>query len=303
MEKAMKKILVIMPTYNGEKYLTEQLESIWHQQGVDVTVLVRDDGSKDGTQALLEQYQREGKLTWYTGAHLHVEKGVFDLMKRAQAYDVDYISFADQDDVWDADKLLVATQFLDTVQDDTPALYYCGQRLVDGELNPIADHSLNDRRTLTTRFVLSDFAGCTGVFNKALLREVVSFEPDYMLMHDTWVLKVCLCLGGKVFMDPNPHMDYRQHGGNTVGLGRSLPAYMKQVDQYLNVYHVEKQIRELVRGYGDRMVPKYRKLAKMICEYRENPAYKKKLLDRRVVDFHAKGLNLTYWLKVQLNRL
>ena len=62
MEKAMKKILVIMPTYNGEKYLTEQLESIWHQQGVDVTVLVRDDGSQDGTQALLEQYQREGKL-------------------------------------------------------------------------------------------------------------------------------------------------------------------------------------------------------------------------------------------------
>lgn len=299
----MRKILVIMPTYNGEKYLSEQLESIWHQKGVELSVLVRDDGSTDGTKALLDRYQSEGKLTWYTGGHLNVAKGVFDLMKKATQYDVDYISFADQDDVWDADKLLVAVQSLDTVDARVPALYYCGQRLVDGELNPIADHILNDKRTLTTRFVLSDFAGCTGVFNKALLNEVVTFEPDYMLMHDTWILKVCLCLGGKVFVDPQPHMQYRQHGGNTVGLGRSLPAYLKQVDQYLNVYHVEQQMRELVRGYGDRMVPKYRKLARMICEYRENPAYKKKLLDKRVVDFHARGLNLTYWLKVKLNKL
>lgn len=299
----MRKILVIMPTYNGEKYLSEQLESIWHQKGVELSVLVRDDGSTDGTKALLDRYQSEGKLTWYTGGHLNVAKGVFDLMKKATQYDVDYISFADQDDVWDADKLLVAVQSLDTVDARVPALYYCGQRLVDGELNPIADHILNDKRTLTTRFVLSDFAGCTGVFNKALLNEVVTFEPDYMLMHDTWILKVCLCLGGKVFVDPQPHMQYRQHGGNTVGLGRSLPAYLKQVDQYLNVYHIEQQMRELVRGYGDRMVPKYRKLARMICEYRENPAYKKKLLDKRVVDFHARGLNLTYWLKVKLNKL
>lgn len=303
MGNMMRKILVIMPTYNGEKYLSEQLESIWHQKGVELSVLVRDDGSTDGTQALLDRYQSEGKLTWYTGGHLNVAKGVFDLMKKATQYDVDYISFADQDDVWDADKLLVAVQSLDTVDAKVPALYYCGQRLVDGELNPIADHILNDKRTLTTRFVLSDFAGCTGVFNKALLNEVVTFEPDYMLMHDTWILKVCLCLGGKVFVDPQPHMQYRQHGGNTVGLGRSLPAYLKQVDQYLNVYHVEQQMRELVRGYGDRMVPKYRKLARMICEYRENPAYKKKLLDKRVVDFHARGLNLTYWLKVKLNKL
>lgn len=303
MGNMMRKILVIMPTYNGEKYLSEQLESIWHQKGVELSVLVRDDGSTDGTKALLDRYQSEGKLTWYTGGHLNVAKGVFDLMKKATQYDVDYISFADQDDVWDADKLLVAVQSLDTVDARVPALYYCGQRLVDGELNPIADHILNDKRTLTTRFVLSDFAGCTGVFNKALLNEVVTFEPDYMLMHDTWILKVCLCLGGKVFVDPQPHMQYRQHGGNTVGLGRSLPAYLKQVDQYLNVYHIEQQMRELVRGYGDRMVPKYRKLARMICEYRENPAYKKKLLDKRVVDFHARGLNLTYWLKVKLNKL
>lgn len=299
----MKKILVIMPTYNGEKYLPEQLESILAQQGVDVSLLVRDDGSSDGTRAILDKYQDEGKLRWYTGEHLNADKGFFDLMKQAVGENFDYIAFSDQDDVWDSDKLSVAVQSLDSADEKVPALYYCGQRLVDGNLKPIADHELNCRRTLTTRFVLSDFAGCTGVFNRALLGEVVKFEPDYMLMHDTWVLKVCLCLGGRVFVDTKPHMDYRQHGGNTVGLGRSLPAYLRQVNQYLNVYHVEAQMHELMRGYADRMVPEYRKLAQMICEYRQNRAYKKKLLDRNYINFYAKGLNLTYWLKVTLNKL
>ena len=299
----MKKILVIMPTFNGEKYLAEQLNSILTQEGVDVSLLVRDDGSADGTRAILDKYQSEGKLRWYTGEHLNVDKGFFDLMKQAAGEDFDYIAFSDQDDVWDSDKLAVAVQSLDTADEALPALYYCGQRLVDGELNHIADHELNGQRTLTTRFVLSDFAGCTGVVNRTLLNEVVKFEPDYMLMHDTWVLKVCLCLGGKVFVDTKPHMDYRQHGGNTVGLGRSLPAYLKQVNQYLNVYHVERQMHELMRGYGDRMVPEYRKLAQMICEYRQNRQYKKKLLDKHYINFYAKGLNVTYWLKVTLNKL
>lgn len=299
----MKKILVIMATYNGEKYLPEQLESILGQSNVEVSILVRDDGSSDGTRALLDKYQSEGKLKWYTGEHLNVTKGYFDLMKKAADCQVDYIAFSDQDDVWDSDKLYIAAKSLDSVEKSIPALYYCGQRLVDGELNPIADHKLNSRRTLTTRFVLSDFAGCTGVFNKALLDEVVKFEPEYMLMHDTWILKVCLCLGGRVFVDTEPHMDYRQHGGNTVGLGRSIPAYIKQVGQYLNEYHVEAQMRELMRGYSDRMIPEYRKLAQMICEYRKNRKYKKKLLDRSFINFYSNGLNLTYWLKVTLNKL
>ena len=122
-------------------------------------------------------------------------------------------------------------------------------------------------------------------------------------MHDTWILKVCLCLGGKVVVDPETHMKYRQHGGNTVGLGRSLPAYLKQVQQYLNVYQIERQMRELVRGYREQMVPEYKMQAEMICEYRHNRKYRKKLLDRNYINFCNRGLNLTYWLKVRLNKL
>lgn len=58
----MRKILVLMATYNGEKYLPEQLESIWNQRKVEVSLLIRDDGSKDGTRRLLDAYQKDGKL-------------------------------------------------------------------------------------------------------------------------------------------------------------------------------------------------------------------------------------------------
>lgn len=298
-----KKVLIIMATYNGEKYLKEQLESIFDQKNVEVSVLVRDDGSQDRTIDILEMYKREKRIDWYTGPHLNVAKGYFDLMKKAAAYDVDYIAFSDQDDIWDLDKLHVALQALDKVNFETPALYYCGQRLVDQDMKFISNHRLNEYRNLTTRFVLSDFAGCTGVFNKKLLEEVVCFEPTYMLMHDTWILKVCLALGGKVIVDSEPHMNYRQHGGNVVGLGRSIPAYLKQVKQYLNEYLVEEQMIELIKGYGDRLVPEYREIAVCIYNYRKNLKCKKILLDKRKINFYNTGLNITYAIKVLLNKL
>lgn len=297
----MNRILVLMATYNGEKYLKEQLDSIFAQKDVDVTVLARDDGSSDETTTILDDYSKSYQLSWYSGKHLNVSRGYFSLMQKGADRDFDYYAFSDQDDVWDDDKLSVGIAAIADMK--VPALYYCGQRLVDGDLTFIANHKLNKDRSLSTRFILSDFAGCTGVFNKALIREVVSYKPAYMLMHDTWVLKVCLALGGAVVVDPNPHMSYRQHGGNAVGLGRSLPAYFKQVKQYLNEYKVEPQMRELIKGYSGRMVSPYNKIAEACCRYRTDRQSRKLLLDRSTADFCAKGLNTTYRLKVFLNRL
>lgn len=299
----MEKVLIIMSTYNGDKYLEEQLESILRQKSVRVELLIRDDGSSDSTQKILEQYKEKSKLCWYTGAHLDVAKSYFDLLKASKAYDAKYIAFADQDDVWDENKLVIAVENLKSLPSDNPQLYYCGQRLVDSDLQFLSNHKLNKERTLKTRFVLSDFAGCTGVFNIKLRDAVIKYEPSYMLMHDTWILKICLALGGDVVVDPEPHMSYRQHGGNTVGLGRSMSAYLKQVKQYMNEYLVEPQMEELLKGYGDGIVPDYKELAECICSYKHDSFCKRKLLNSNIIDFHNRGLNLTYKLKVILNKL
>ena len=87
----MKKILVIMATYNGEKYLEEQLNSILQQKNVCVDILVRDDGSSDSTVTILNRYRENGKLEWYTGEHLNVANGFFDLMLKAKQKESDYI--------------------------------------------------------------------------------------------------------------------------------------------------------------------------------------------------------------------
>lgn len=299
----MKKVLVLMATYNGEKYLQEQLDSLYAQLDIDIDILARDDGSKDSTQKILEENSKTHKLAWYQGKHKNVSKGFFELMQKAAKLEYDFYAFCDQDDVWDPDKLKIAVTTIENNPENKPALYYSGQRLVDENLSFIEDHRLNDERTLKTRFVLSDFAGCTGVFNKILLSEVIKFEPEYMLMHDTWILRICLALGGKVVVDPEPRMNYRQHTGNTLGLGHSLGATLKQVRQYINEYQIERVTKELVRGYGDRMIPEYKELSTWICGYREKKEYKKKLLDKRNIDFCKRGLNITYWLKVSMNKL
>lgn len=290
-----------MATYNGAKYLQEQLDSLYRQDGVAVDILARDDGSNDSTQEILEKNSNNHNLSWYQGEHKNVQMGFFELMKKGAELNYNYYAFCDQDDVWDANKLKIAVESIKDLKE--PALYYAGQRLVDENLQFIEDHKLNSKRSIKTRFVLSDFAGCTGVFNSALIKEVVKYEPEYMLMHDTWVLRVCLAVGGRIIVDPEPRMKYRQHANNTLGLGHSISATIKQVDQYLNKYQIEKVTKELVKGYWEKMIPEYRELSSWICEYKTNREYKLKLLDKKNIDFCKTGLNITYWLKVILNKL
>lgn len=297
----MEEVLVLMATYNGEKYLQEQLDSLYLQKDVNVQILVRDDGSTDSTQTILEENSKKNKLMWYQGSHKNVQFGFFELMQKAVDMKYKYFAFCDQDDVWDNDKLKIAISELKSV--NSMGLYYSGQRLVDANLNFIENHTLNVDRKNKARFVFSDFAGCTGVFNRALLEEIVKFQPQYMLMHDTWILRVCLALGGQVIIDPEPRMNYRQHAKNTVGLGHGIRSTFKQVKQYIHEYHIEEVTKELVRGYGNRMTKDYKEICDWICGYRNNKEYKKKLLDKSNIDFCKRGLNFTYWIKVQFNKL
>lgn len=297
----MEKILVLMATYNGEKYLQEQLDSIYKQKGVDADILVRDDGSKDSTISILKDNEKKHSLKWYQGKHCNVQKGFFELMQKAVNMNYNYFAFSDQDDVWDDDKLLVA--YRNICNSPGCALYYSGQRLVDENLKLIENHELNKERSLKSRFVLSDFAGCTGVFNRKLLEETIIFKPNYMLMHDTWILRICICLGGKVVIDSEPHMNYRQHIGNAVGLKHGMLATFKQVRQYIYEYQIERLTKELLLGYENKMLPEYREVANWICNYKIDKEARKKLLDKKNIDFCNKGLNLTYKLKVMMRKL
>ena len=108
----MERVIVLMSTYNGEKYLRNQIESLLRQVDVEIEILVRDDGSKDGTLGILEEYKNSreysGKLSYYVGPNVGPAKSFLDLIKHAP--EAEYYALCDQDDTWLPDKLKIAVE-------------------------------------------------------------------------------------------------------------------------------------------------------------------------------------------------
>ena len=301
------KVIVLLSTYNGEEYLKEQLESLFSQKDVEVSVIVRDDSSSDRTCQILDGFKDKFPLEWYKGEHYGVQKSYMELMKVAASKDFDYFAFCDQDDVWDEDKLSVGLRKIRRFEArwglDIPVLYYSGQRLVDKNLNLIGEHTLKRYRTDYARFLVNDAAGCTEVFNRNLLDMVNRYEPRYILMHDTWILKVCLAVGGKIIVDTGSHLSYRQHNNNSVGLRKDIISKIKKTKNYISGQNISKQMWELKKGYSDRIVSEYMEIIDEVLRYKKSFSKKKCLLETRKYYFDDIALQIVYFFNVLLNRL
>ena len=289
-------VTVVLATYNGGKFLREQLDSLLAQKGVKVSILVRDDASQDGTVKILDEYQDKGLLTWYTGEHLNVQKGYLDLLKHVG--ETDYYAFCDQDDVWDEDKLLIAVTELDDLPQDRPSMYFCSQRLVDENLNFLSVHIISTDRSDHTNFLMSNVAGCTAVFNRVLVEAVNSANPEFILMHDSWLFKVCLALGGNYYADAAAHINYRQHANNVAGLNNGIRGKLRQAKRRIEVFEIQKQCESLYKEYSDAMTPEYKEYTDLIVNYKRN-----RLKVLHEVDFKSKGLNAIVKIKVLFNKL
>ncbi len=241
-----------MSTYNGERFLPEQLRSIYDQQGVQVSLLVRDDGSTDGTLSLLSQEQSRGALRFYTGPNLRPARSFMHLLRQAPD-EADLYAFSDQDDVWLPDKLLSAA--LAIGQERGPALYFCQTSLVDERLSPLPQVLISPRLTYGEALVYQFVGGCTMVFNSALRDIVNQYEPSYLRMHDIWVYDIALAVGARVCFDPIPHILYRQHQRNAVGQSASLGReWTERMSRLLHPEHIRlRTARELLQGYASQM--------------------------------------------------
>lgn len=265
----MKKIAVLMSTYNGEKYLREQLDSILNQKNVEVSILIRDDGSTDSTIYLLDAYKNKYRnISWYNGKNIRTAKSFIDLIINAPK-DVDYYAFSDQDDVWIEDKLSRAVDLLEELDSSYPRLYCSNYQLVDNQLHYLPDNNHVSTETFGAALVSSCCTGCTTVFDKKL-KEFLSIEiPNYILMHDDWAHKVCLAVGGSVFYDKEKHILYRQHGNNVDGGVRTLSSRIKKIVYRINSKDKirSKQLKEIERIYGRYMPVDNRALLHKVANY------------------------------------
>lgn len=215
----MEKIAVLMSTYNGEKYLKQQIDSILRQNvNAKVDLWVRDDGSNDTTCDILKSYAEAGKLNWYNGKNLHSASSFMNLIKNVKDYD--YYAFADQDDIWEVNKLKIG---LEKIRDfnKIPTLFFSNASLVDAELNPIGRNVYRNYPKLDfdTLCCAGGLLGCTMVFNDKLA-ESLRITPDKVniIMHDFYAAQVCKALNGKIIYSHQPLVKYRQHSNNVVGV-------------------------------------------------------------------------------------
>ncbi len=210
-------ISVVMATYNGEQFLEEQIGSILDQTLPPSEFLVCDDGSTDGTIAILEKYQRKGRLKLFINDRNLGYAGNF---KKAVSLAAEghYVALSDQDDVWRPDKLLLSAERLAAIEKpEIPCMVYSDLIVVDRDrnlLNPSfrsilgqGNYPYNLKTLLFGNFV----NGCT-IFMNPCARKYMSSLPDD-LYHDAWLALATYTFGNAESL-PEPQVEYRQHTSN-----------------------------------------------------------------------------------------
>lgn len=219
---------ILLSTYNGAPYLPALLESLLAQSHKDWVLFWRDDGSKDGTVALMAAWGAAHPDHFRAIEGPPGNQGVVGsfmaLLRAAAAEDLPAIAFADQDDVWLPEKLAWALEALARVPAGQPALYCARQRLVDDGLREIGlSASLAGPAGFPACLTQNIATGNTVVLNTAAIALLAASHPPRETWHDWWCYLMISAAGGRILRDERGVILYRQHGGNVVGAPASAP--------------------------------------------------------------------------------
>ncbi len=241
------KVQILLSAYQGEAFLEEQLDSLLRQSWKNLEILIRDDGSQDGTRKILEDYSgRYEHIKYFPGENIGVTQSFFELLRQS---DAEYVAFCDQDDVWLEHKVEAAVRKL--AQETGPALYCSNKILVDRSLTPMKKQS---RRRLKPGFgnaaVECICTGCTAVMNRELADILTARLPEYAILHDWWTY-LAASYTGTVIFDPHPYILYRQHESNVVGAKGGFWGQVQSKAAYLKKSRgkLKRQLSEFARLY------------------------------------------------------
>lgn len=207
-------ISVCMATYNGEKYLKDQLDSILKQIQNSDEVIISDDGSSDSTRYIIEEFQKEYKNIYLVdGSKRGVQKNFENALKHARG---DILFLSDQDDVWKDGKV---KRVLKEFEDPQTLCVVHDCEIVDANLNSTNETFFglkHGKPGLIVNLYKNAFIGCGMAFRKCVFEKSYPF-PDHIEMHDWWIGLVASCMG-KTFFIHDSYLLYRRHGDNTSSL-------------------------------------------------------------------------------------
>lgn len=238
------KIDILLATYNGEKYLKEQLDSILNQTYKNIRIIISDDCSKDTTPEILKEYQKKDDRI-----ELHIQKNNLGVVKNIEfllkEVKSPYYMLADQDDYWLPEK---AEKSLEKLKEEKADLVFGDLEVVDKNLNTMYS-SFNDYMLLTRKinkyinsykvnYLYNCITGCTVLAKKETIEKIIPLPTNSKrLIHDHWI-GLMVALNGKLAYVPEKYIRYRQHGNNEVGTEKISHGFkkLKQVrDWFIDV--------------------------------------------------------------------
>lgn len=234
-------VAILLATYNGAPNLAEQLDSFAAQTHPPALVLVSDDGSEDATRTILDSFAARHPalpVTVLEGPRAGAAANFLSLLARCPPH-IDMACFADQDDVWLADKTARAVSHLArphlarTHMADTAPRLYCARTFE-------CDADLDNRRLsrlprkppgFRNALVQNIAAGNTIMLNRAALdiARTAAAVTGEVAVHDWWVYQLMTGAGAEVIFDPEPVLLYRQHAGNLIGANRGGLASLRRL--------------------------------------------------------------------------
>lgn len=243
--KNKKNIAIIMATYNGEKYISEQIESILDNTYKDFVIHICDDGSTDTTLIIAERY----KKLYPENIEIHRNEDnlrvVRNMLHWTSCIDANYYMFSDQDDFWNRDKIEKSFAYIKEIEQSNrnkPVVIFSDAEVVDERLNILHDsfqkHEMLSSYKVDLKNLLMEnkLLGCSVMFNKAtqeILSESQEIQSD-IRMHDWWVGLIGAAFGKVAYLD-EPLLKYRQHSNNEVGSLGAIGYILK------NIFHLRKQ--------------------------------------------------------------
>lgn len=281
-ETSIYRVAILMSTYNGEKYLRDQLDSIFNQKNVEIRLVIRDDGSNDSTKEIIKEYQQShDNIELIEGENIGCEESFKKLLYLP--VEADYYAFSDQDDIWHPDKLISAINNLNKFKGN---LSVSNLMLVDSygnKLRPLFnDMQIQRQQLVFDNLVIGNLHGCVQVWTKQLNDIIQSYYPKFTYDHDVWVNLIANAVGF-THIDAKCRIDYRQHENNTSGYATSRYQRIKKgLNHYLIKRHTNNasMASELLEGYRkfiDLRQSKFNILI-LIADYKTNIKSKFKLI-------------------------
>lgn len=274
-------ISILLASYNGEKYIAQQIESVLNQTYNDFILYINDDCSTDKTYEIIKNYEAKypGKIK-VTRNEKNSGGAKHNFIKMMISHKDDYIMLCDQDDIWLEDKIEITYKKIKRMEEeyrvDMPLLVHTDLKIADENLNIIfpslisyvnADYS---KTKLKNQIVQNTLTGCTAMYNRKLAELIIS-KPSFMVMHDWWIMLIASAFG-KIDYVNEPTILYRQHGNNAIGTRnmKSLKCISKFGREKKNIkqalFNSYLQAQSFYDIYGNMLGKKDRKLVRVYAQ-------------------------------------